>query len=146
LGIFIDGRGAYNIPNLAQCLNDVGIYCGADGNKLEQLYLWMQSSRVVNYFKQKKFPAYLYDYSKKLDDNNKKYIKSLIVLYLSEVLGEDSRDVRVQFMSTGSDEMVMTLFQEPGGIVDYDCYYDSRNHSNKTSVEKIYIRRLDSEV
>ena len=140
----VTDRDCYYMTNLWECFNSIGV--GFGGNQVDELTFtrWIQSSRVVTYFKRLGVPVSLYERAKALNQSNKKFISSLLVLYLTEVLGSDRANeiiVSSNYDQETKYKYYLRLVFVPGDIVNYELN-STRKYGNDVQIEMLYIRDM----
>ena len=142
--VFTADRDVYYMTRLWDCFNTIGI--GFGGKEVDELTFtrWIQSARVVTYFKRLNVPVSLYERAKALNQSNKKFVSSLLILYLTEVLGsERANEIIVSFnREQGTNyRFVLRMFLEPGDIVNYELN-STKQHDGNVQLEMLYIRDI----
>jgi hypothetical protein len=79
-----------------------------------------------------------------LNNNSKKFVKSLLVLFLTEMLGpEGCSKIKIEINKrTGVEcDFILTLYKEPGSLVNYTLESGVMKYPEGTVIEDIFICR-----
>lgn len=130
----------YNLKSLWACFNIIAeMYGEKDSSDYDTFARWVHSARVFSYFKQNKhFPA-PYDRALYLDESNVRYIKILLILYLTEVLGREKTEQVVLSLDAEYKEvadLILCLYKMPGEAVNYSM---NGAPAGSISVYSLYI-------